>query len=94
MTKTLTKADLAERMATAAFMSKADANRALDAAIAAILSATGQGAKVRLHGFGTFELRRMAGRTGRNPQTGAPVEIAPSERLAFRAGSAAKLRGV
>ena len=57
---------------------------------AAIEEAVAAGDKVQLVGFGTFEVRERAARTGRNPQTGAEIKIAASKQPAFKAGKAFK----
>ncbi|HUX69461.1 MAG TPA: HU family DNA-binding protein [Cellulomonadaceae bacterium] len=61
---------------------------ALDAVLGAVQEAVAAGDKVTLTGFGTFERVTRPGRTGRNPRTGAPIEIAASSLPRFRAGAA------
>ena len=58
----------------------------VDAAIAAVTASLAKGEKVQLIGFGTFEARKRAARTGRNPQTGAAIKIAAKTAPVFTAG--------
>lgn len=71
-------------------MPKKDAEKAVNAVFASIEEALAKGDKVQLVGFGTFEVRERAARTGRNPQTGEEIQIAASRVPAFRAGKALK----
>ena len=59
------------------------AAQAVDAVFAGLGRLTDQGEIVQIRGFGTFRMKDRAGRKGRNPQTGAPVEIAPKRVLTF-----------
>jgi DNA-binding protein HU-beta len=86
----LTKQELAERVAEGAEMTKAEASRAVDAALAAITDALRAGDKVSIIGFGTFLVRERAARTGKNPQTGEPLQIPAGKSPAFKAGKALK----
>jgi len=86
----LTKQELAERVAEGAELTKADASRAVDAALAAITDALRAGDKVSIIGFGTFLVRDRKARTGKNPQTGAPLFIPAGKSPAFKAGKALK----
>jgi len=86
----MNKAELTEAMAEAADISKAAAARALDGMVDAITEALKNGDQVSLIGFGTFSVRDRAARTGRNPQTGAAINIAASKNPAFKAGKALK----
>ena len=86
----MNKSDLIEAMAEAADISKSAAGRALDALTDAIAVALKNGDNVSLIGFGTFSVRERAARTGRNPQTGATIEIAASKTPSFKAGKALK----
>lgn len=65
--------------------STAAARAAVDAVCEAIRTITADDEKVRIHGFGTFERKLRAGRTGRNPRTGEPVQIAARKALVFKA---------
>jgi len=84
------KSELIESIAQAADISKAAAERALDGTVAAITSSLKQGGMVTLVGFGTFYVGERAARSGRNPRTGATIEIKASKVPKFRAGKALK----
>ena len=84
------KVELVEAVATNAGLTKADATRAIDATFAAITEALKKGDKITLIGFGTFGVSRRDARTGRNPQTGATVEIPARNAVTFKAGSQLK----
>ena len=86
----MNKTELVDRIAEAADISKASASRALDAALDAITDALKEADPVSLVGFGTFTVRERAARTGRNPQTGAPIDIAAAKVPAFKPGKALK----
>jgi DNA-binding protein HU-beta len=86
----MNKSDLIEVMAEAGDISKAAAGRALDALTDSIALALKKGETVSLIGFGTFSVKERAARTGRNPQTGATIEIAASKTPGFKAGKALK----
>jgi len=86
----MNKSDLVEKMAEAADISKSAAARALDGLTDAITEGLKEGDSVSLIGFGTFTVRERAARTGRNPQTGASIEIAASKTPTFKAGKALK----
>ena len=74
----MNKSEFIDAIADGAELTKADAGRALDAMVAAITKALKKGDPVTLVGFGTFSVRKRGARTGRNPQTGAAMEIAAS----------------
>jgi DNA-binding protein HU-beta len=82
----MNKSELIEKMADAADISKVAASKALDAFTGAVAEALKAEDKVVLIGFGTFELKKRAARTGRNPQTGAAIEIKASKTPTFKAG--------
>jgi DNA-binding protein HU-beta len=84
------KSQLIEKIAAGADISKAAAGRALDSLIEAVTDELKDGGQVALVGFGTFSVRDRAARTGRNPQTGATIEIAAAKIPAFKAGKALK----
>ncbi len=84
------KQELVAAIAQEAEISKKDAERALSAAINTISKALADGDKIQLVGFGTFEVRERAARTGKNPRTGEMIEIAASKVPAFKAGKALK----
>ena len=82
--------ELVEAVAEKAGLTKADATRALDATLATITEALANGDKIPLVGFGTFATSKRAAREGRNPKTGATVQIAARNAVTFKAGSALK----
>ena len=86
----MNQTELVEAIAAAADITKAEANKALDAFIDNVTETLKKGDKVTLIGFGTFETRERSARTGRNPQTGAEIQIAASTTPAFKAGKKLK----
>lgn len=86
----MNKSDLIEKIAEAADISKAAAARALDAFTDAVTVALKEGDTVSLVGFGTFSVKERAARKGRNPQTGATIEIKASKTPSFKPGKALK----
>ncbi len=86
----MNKTELIDAIAAAADLSKADAGRALDAVLDSITDALKKGDQVSLVGFGTFSVKHRNARTGRNPQTGATIQIAASNVPSFKAGKALK----
>ena len=86
----MNKSDLVDAVAGRADMSKAEAGRAVDAVLGSVGDALGNGDSVSLVGFGTFSVRHRAARMGRNPQTGAAMQIAASKVPGFKAGKALK----
>ncbi|MCP5325840.1 MAG: HU family DNA-binding protein [Oceanospirillaceae bacterium] len=86
----MNKSELIDAIAASADIPKAAAGRALDATIEAITTALKDGDQVVLVGFGTFAVKERAARTGRNPQTGAPIDIAAAKVPSFKPGKALK----
>ncbi len=86
----MNKTELVDAMADSADLSKAAAGRALDGMISAVTTALQNGDQVTIVGFGSFSVRQRAARTGRNPQTGAAIQIKASNNPAFKAGKALK----
>jgi DNA-binding protein HU-beta len=84
------KKELVTLMATRTGSSKADIERAVEVLIHVISDALEKGESVSLPGFGTFEVRERAARTGRNPKTGEELKIAAAKVPAFRPGSPLK----
>ncbi len=82
----VTKQAVVDAVAEAAELTKADANRAVDAVIDCIKGSLADGKSVGLIGFGTFEVRTRAAREGRNPQTGSTITIPEKKVPAFKAG--------
>ncbi|MFC3852959.1 HU family DNA-binding protein [Salinispirillum marinum] len=86
----MNKSELIDAVAASADIPKAAAGRALDAMIDAVSGALKEGDQVVLVGFGTFAVKERAARTGRNPQTGAPIQIAAAKVPGFKPGKALK----
>mgnify|MGYP000922067909 FL=1 len=86
----MNKTELVANVAEKAGLSKKDAEKALGAVIESIEEALVEGDKIQLIGFGTFEVKDRAARTGRNPQTGKEIKIAASRNPVFKAGKALK----
>lgn len=86
----MNKTELIDAIAAAADLTKADSGRALDAVLDSITAALQKGDQVALVGFGTFSVKERAARTGRNPQTGAEIQIAAAKVPGFKAGKALK----
>ena len=87
---TMNKTELIAAMAETSGLSKKDCDAALAAFITAIETALKSGEKVQLIGFGSFEVKERAARTGRNPRTKEVVEIPASKVPVFKAGKALK----
>ena len=86
----MNKTQLIDAIAKSASLNKKQAEAALNAFTATVADALKNGDKVQLIGFGTFEVRERGARTGRNPKTGAAIEIAASKTPAFAAGKGLK----
>lgn len=86
----MNKTELIAKIAEATDLPKTKAGEALDATLKAITEALVGGDTVSLVGFGTFDVRDRAARTGRNPRTGEPIEIPASKSPGFKAGKALK----
>ena len=86
----MNKSDLVSAIADNSGLSKADASRALEATTSAISGALASGDSVAITGFGSFLVRERAARAGRNPQTGAVIQISASNVPAFKAGKLLK----
>ena len=84
------KAQLIEKVAEKTGLTKKDATTAVDAVFGSIQDFLANGEKVQLIGFGNFEGRNRAARKGRNPQTGAEIQIPASKVPAFKPGKALK----
>ncbi len=82
--------DLADRLAADGKLTKAQAKQTLEALLNAIRDTLVDGAEVNLPGFGKFKIQDRPARTGRNPATGAAIEIAASKKINFTAGKALK----
>ncbi len=86
----MNKSELIESVAASTDLPKAAAGRAVDAVVEAITTALQGGDQVALVGFGTFSVKDRAARTGRNPQTGEPIQIKAAKIPSFKAGKALK----
>jgi DNA-binding protein HU-beta len=86
----MNKSELVAKIAEGADISKASAGRALESLIGSITSELASGGDVALVGFGTYKVNDRAARTGRNPQTGAEIQISAAKVPAFKAGKALK----
>ena len=88
--KDMNKTQFVDAVAAKSNLTKKEAEAAVNAMTAVVAEALKAGDKVQLIGFGTFEVRERGARTGRNPQTGATIEIAASKVPAFVAGKGLK----
>ena len=86
----MNKSELIDAIASGADVSKASAGRALDSAIGAITGALKSGDS--RFGFGTFSVKHRAARAGRNPQTGAEIQIAAANVPSFKAEKLLRMR--
>jgi DNA-binding protein HU-beta len=86
----MNRKELIDALAAKTGGTKADADRNLAALIDIVTASLKKGDSVALVGFGTFEVRKRAARTGRNPATGAELKIKASKVPAFKAGKALK----
>ncbi|MEK7819494.1 MAG: HU family DNA-binding protein [Pseudomonadota bacterium] len=86
----MNKQDLSSSVADSTGLTKSDANRAVDAVLDVITATLKKGGEIRLAGFGTFRVAKRAARTGRNPQTGASINIPASKQPKFSAGKSLK----
>ena len=84
------KTELVANVADKSGLTKKDAEKAVIAVFESIENALKEGDKVQLIGFGTFEVKERAARTGRNPQTGKAIEIPASKNPVFKAGKTLK----
>ena len=86
----MTKSELIKQIAERAELTQAKAAEALQALEAAVTDELSKGGEIALIGFGTFKVTDRAARAGRNPQTGAEIQIAASKVPSFKAGKALK----
>lgn len=86
----MNKTELVAAVATKAELSKKNAEAAVKAVFDSVTEALADGEKVALVGFGTFDVKTRAARTGKNPRTGEAIEIAEAKVPSFKAGSALK----
>ncbi len=86
----MNKQDLIAAVAEGSGLTKADASKAVEAVFDGITATLKKGDEVRLVGFGTFSVSKRKASTGRNPRTGAPMEIKASSQPKFKAGKGLK----
>ena len=86
----MNKTELIEAVAAKAAISKKDADTAISAVVDVIVESVSKGEKVQLVGFGTFEARRRAAKTGRNPKTMESISIPATTVPVFKAGKSFK----
>lgn len=86
----MTKAELIDKIAASAGVTKADASKSLDATIDSVKAALKKGQKVTLVGFGTFSVSKRKARKGRNPRTGEEIKIPATKVPKFTAGKSLK----
>ncbi len=86
----MTKADLIEKIAEKANLTKANAERSLNAFIGAVEDVLVKEGKLTLTGFGTFVVEERKERKGRNPRTGAEISIPAAKVVKFRPGKLLK----
>lgn len=90
----MNKSELVQALASKTDMTKADAQRAIDALFntkdGIVTKTLRSGDRVQITGFGTFETRQRKARTGRNPRTGKEIKIGPTTSPSFRPGKALK----
>jgi DNA-binding protein HU-beta len=86
----MTKAELIDKIAANAGLTKTDAGKALDATVDSVKAALKKGQKVTLVGFGTFSVSKRKARKGRNPRTGAEIKIPATKVPKFTAGKTLK----
>ena len=86
----MNKTELVAKVAEKTGITKKDAEKAVDAVLGSVEEAMVAGDKVQLVGFGTFEVKNRETRTGRNPKTGAEIQIPASKNPTFKAGKGLK----
>ena len=86
----MTKADLVEKVAREADMTKKDAEQLVEIIFDSIIDSLNKGEKIELRGFGSFRLRRREPRKGRNPKTGDKVDVPPKKVPYFKPGKELK----
>lgn len=88
--QSMTKAELVDEVARATELTKKDSETVVDTVFLTIKDAIHRGEKVELRGFGSFRLRKRQPRTGRNPRTGAKVDVPPKRVPYFKPGKELK----
>jgi integration host factor subunit alpha len=80
----MTKADVVEKIYSATDLTKKDATEIVESVFALVKSTLETGEKIKISGFGIFEVKEKAARRGRNPQTGGTIEISARRVLTFK----------
>lgn len=88
----MTKPELIDSVATATGQTKTEIDRTLEAILQSASKALAEGERLELRGFGIFEAKETKARTGRNPATGAMIEIPASRKASFRPSKELKTR--
>jgi DNA-binding protein HU-beta len=86
----MNNSDLADQIAATDGLSKADARKLVDGVFEAIATAAANGDEISISGFGKFKVKETAAREGRNPATGATIQIAAAKKLGFTPAKAVK----
>lgn len=86
----MNNSDLADTLAAAQGITKADARKYVDGVFAAIADAAAKGDEVSINGFGKFKVKDSPAREGRNPATGETIQIAAAKKLSFAPAKAVK----
>ncbi|MCE7796842.1 HU family DNA-binding protein [Sphingobium sufflavum] len=86
----MNNSDLADSLAAAHGLTKTDARKLVDGVFTAIADAAAKGEEISLNGFGKFKVKDTPAREGRNPATGATIQIAASKKLGFTPAKAVK----
>jgi DNA-binding protein HU-beta len=86
----MNNADMIEQVAAAQGLTKADAKKVVDGLFDAIAAAASKGEEISINGFGKFKVKDAPAREGRNPSTGATIQIAASKKLTFTVAKALK----
>lgn len=86
----MNKAEVTARVARDTRMTKVKASRVIDSLLEHVMKSLKKGERASLVGFGTFTVTRRRARTGRNPQTGSPIQIPARRVVRFTAGKSLK----
>lgn len=86
----MNNSDLAESVAASHGLTKTAARELVDAIFVEIAQAASNGEEISLNGFGKFKVKETAAREGRNPSTGATIQIAAAKKLTFTPAKAVK----
>jgi len=86
----MNKSELISGIAEKSILSKKDAEKMLSSFEEVVTEELAKGGKVQLVGFGTFDVAERAAREGRNPQSGAPIQIPASKAVRFSVGKSLK----